>query len=98
MQSSAINPLVADVGSPPIPEAQGWTRRYDGRFGPLIDLSQAVPGNAPHPALLERMAASAGSALGAKYGPISGDADLRDAYAADLSTTYKAALRRPRWP
>jgi hypothetical protein len=92
MQSSAINPLVADVGSPPIPEAQGWTRRYDGRFGPLIDLSQAVPGNAPHPALLERMAASAGSALGAKYGPISGDADLRDAYAADLSTTYQGRI------
>ena len=41
----SINPLVADVGSPPIPEAQGWTTRYDGAFGPLINLSQAVPGN-----------------------------------------------------
>ena len=44
----SINPLVADVGSPPIPEAQAWTKRYDGAFGPLINLSQAVPGNAPH--------------------------------------------------
>ncbi|HZB63531.1 MAG TPA: aspartate/tyrosine/aromatic aminotransferase, partial [Microvirga sp.] len=77
-----INPLVADVGSPPIPEAQSWTGRYDGSFGPLINLSQAVPGNAPHAGLLERMAAAAGSAAGAQYGPINGDASLRQAYAA----------------
>ena len=64
----AINPLVADVGSPPIPEAQGWTRRYDGACGPLIDLSQAVPGAAPHPELLRRLADAAGSVGGAKYG------------------------------
>jgi aspartate/methionine/tyrosine aminotransferase len=84
----SINPLVAEVGSPPIPEAQSWTRRYGGSHGPLIDLSQAVPGSAPHPDLLERLAASAGSAPGAKYGPISGDADLRTSYAADLSRVY----------
>ncbi len=92
MHAPSINPLVADVGSPPIPEAQAWTRRYDGRLGPLIDLSQAVPGNAPHPELLARMAASAGSAAGAKYGPIGGDADLRSAYAADLSNTYEGRI------
>ena len=28
-----INPLVAGLGSPPIPEAQGWLRRYDGGLG-----------------------------------------------------------------
>ncbi len=84
-----INPLVADVGSPPIPEAQSWTGRYDGSFGPLINLSQAVPGNAPHAGLLERMAAAAGSAAGAQYGPINGDADLRQAYASELSRLYE---------
>ena len=72
-----INPLVADVGSPPIPEAQAWTRRYDGSYGPLINLSQAVPGNAPHAELLERMAAIAGAAAGSQYGPINGDAPLK---------------------
>jgi aspartate/methionine/tyrosine aminotransferase len=87
-----VNPLVADVGSPPIPEAQGWTRRYDGAFGPLVNLSQAVPGTAPHPALLERLAATAGSAAGAQYGPISGDAGLRDAYAAELSRIYEGRI------
>jgi aspartate/methionine/tyrosine aminotransferase len=88
----SINPLVADVGSPPIPEAQSWTRRYDGSRGPLIDLSQAVPGTAPHPDLLERMAASAGAAAGAKYGPIAGDPDLRAAHAADLARLYEGRI------
>jgi aspartate/methionine/tyrosine aminotransferase len=83
-----INPLVADVGSPPIPEAQSWTRRYDGSYGPLINLSQAVPGNAPHEGMLERLAATAGSAAGSQYGPINGDAPLREAYAAELSRIY----------
>jgi len=87
-----INPLVADVGSPPIPEAQSWTGRYDGSFGPLINLSQAVPGNAPHEGLLERMAATAGTAAGAQYGPINGDAALRQAYAAELSRLYEGRI------
>ncbi|MCB8820988.1 aminotransferase [Microvirga rosea] len=87
-----INSLVADVGSPPIPEAQAWTKRYAGAFGPLINLSQAVPGNAPHQGLLERLASSAGSAAGAQYGPISGDHALREAYAAELSRIYGGAI------
>lgn len=86
--TNPINPLVADVGSPPIPEAQAWTRRYDGAHGPLINLSQAVPGNAPHESLMAAMAAAAGSAAGAQYGPINGDAALREAYAAELSRLY----------
>jgi aspartate/methionine/tyrosine aminotransferase len=87
-----INPLVADVGSPPIPEAQAWTRRYDGSFGPLINLSQAVPGNAPHPGMLERLSAVAGSAAGAQYGPINGDAAVRQSYAAELSRIYEGRI------
>jgi aspartate/methionine/tyrosine aminotransferase len=87
-----INPLVADVGSPPIPEAQAWTRRYDGAHGPLVNLSQAVPGSAPHPDFLKRLAETAGSAAGAKYGPISGDVDLCAAYAADLARIYEGPI------
>jgi aspartate/methionine/tyrosine aminotransferase len=90
--ANSINPLVADVGSPPIPEAQSWIKRYDGSFGPLINLSQAVPGNAPHASLLERMAAAAGSAAGSQYGPINGDAPLRQAYAADISRLYEGRI------
>ena len=76
------------AGAPPIPEAQGWTRAYDGARGPLVDLSQAAPGTPPHPELLRRLAASAGAAEGAKYGPITGDEALRAAYAADVSALY----------
>jgi len=87
-----INPLVKDVGSPPIPEAQSWTARYAGAYGPLINLSQAVPGNAPHESFLERLAATAGSAAGAQYGPINGDATLRQAYAEELSRIYEGRI------
>ena len=37
-----LNPDLIDTATPPIPEAQGWARAYDGRRGPLIDLSQAA--------------------------------------------------------
>ncbi len=87
-----VNPLVADVGSPPIPEAQSWTRRYDGSYGPLINLSQAVPGNAPHASFLERLAAVAGEAGTSQYGPINGDAGLRQAYAEEMSRLYEGRI------
>jgi aspartate/methionine/tyrosine aminotransferase len=35
-RGAPISPLIADLGSPPIPEAQGWLRRYDGGFGPIM--------------------------------------------------------------
>jgi len=87
-----INSLVADVGSPPIPEAQSWTRRYDGAYGPLINLSQAVPGNAPDASFLERLAAVAGEAGTSQYGPINGDAGLRQAYAEEMSRLYEGRI------
>ena len=83
-----INPLVAGLASPPIPEAQGWAARYDGRFGPLVNLSQAVPGSPPHPDLLRQLAQAAGAPETARYGAIEGDAALRGAYAAQLSSVY----------
>jgi aspartate/methionine/tyrosine aminotransferase len=83
-----VNPLVVDTGSPPIPQVQAWRAGYGGGFGPAIDLSQAVPGYLPHPNMLERLAAAAGSPAAAQYGAILGDADLREAYAADVSAIY----------
>lgn len=87
-----INPLVADVGSPPIPEAQSWVKRYDGAYGPLMNLSQAVPGNPPHEHFLERLSDAAGLAASAQYGPINGDAELRNAYAAEMSRLYEGRI------
>lgn len=87
-----LNPRLRAVDSPPIPEAQGWRRDYDGRHGPMIDLSQAVPGEPPPAAMLERLAAAAAEAECTRYGPILGDADLREAYAAETGTLYGARL------
>ncbi|MET0427479.1 MAG: aminotransferase, partial [Microvirga sp.] len=86
------NALVSDVGSPPIPEARAWLDRYDGSLGRAINLSQAVPGNAPHHAFLERMASAAGAPEAARYGPIAGDDDLRSAYAAELCRIYDGRI------
>lgn len=88
-----INPLLADTCSPPIPEAQGWARRYAGGRGPLIDLSQAVPGYPPHEGTLARLAEAAGSAKTAGYGAITGDAALRQTYADHLSALYGSELK-----
>jgi aspartate/methionine/tyrosine aminotransferase len=90
---AAINTLVADTGTPPIPEAQGWIARYGGAFGPAINMSQAVPGHPPHPDFMARLVEAAGSSDAARYGQITGDADLRETYAAHLSALYGAEIR-----
>ena len=48
MELHHINPLVLATEAPPIPIAQAWRGPcYKGEHGPLIDLSQAVPGHPP---------------------------------------------------
>ncbi len=86
------NPLLAATDAPPIPAAQAWKAAYDGRLGPLIDLAQAVPGSPPPQALLERLAATAGTAEATTYGPIVGDPGLRAALAGDINAVYGAAV------
>ncbi len=88
----ALNPLVTRVEVPPIPEAHAWAARYGGGAGPALDLCQAVPGYAPHPAILERLAEAAAERGNARYGLIDGDLALRESYAADLSATYGGAV------
>jgi len=87
-----LNPLLHEIAAPPIPEAKAWAGKYSGKRGPLIDLSQAVPGYAPHPDMLERMGHVAGSREAAQYGPILGDAGLRSAYARHVSLVYGAPI------
>jgi aspartate/methionine/tyrosine aminotransferase len=89
---ASVNPLVADTGTPPIPEAQAWVARYDGAYGPLINMSQAVPGYPPHPVFVERLTEAANAVETSKYGIITGDAELRGAYAAHLSGLYGALI------
>jgi aspartate/methionine/tyrosine aminotransferase len=87
-----LSPRILATEAPPIPAARAWAARYDGRAGPALDLTQAVPGYPPPPALLGKLAEAAGSAACAGYGPIAGDAALREALAADLSAFYGAPI------
>ncbi|POR54272.1 aminotransferase [Bosea psychrotolerans] len=87
---ATLNPDLLDTGTPPIPEAQGWARSYDGRNGPLIDLSQAVPGSPPPQELLQRLGEAAGASDSARYGAITGDLALREAYAKEIGNIYGA--------
>ncbi|MHB2170187.1 aminotransferase [Alsobacter sp. R-9] len=89
---AAVNPRLVDTATPPIPEAKAWAKRYGGARGPLIDLSQAVPGYPAHPALLEHIARATADAATAAYGPIEGDGVLREAYAAHVSQVYGARI------
>ncbi|SDB05619.1 Aspartate/methionine/tyrosine aminotransferase [Belnapia rosea] len=54
----------------------------------LLNMCQAVPSHAPAPGMLERLARAAGDAGSATYGPILGEPDLREAYAAELARVY----------
>jgi aspartate/methionine/tyrosine aminotransferase len=76
------------VPMPPIPACRAWAARYTGAHGPVIDLTQAVPGYPPHPGLLERLAAAASDRAVAGYGPLEGEAPLREALAEEMGLVY----------
>ncbi|MBV9567643.1 MAG: aminotransferase [Hyphomicrobiales bacterium] len=84
----SINPLVLATEAPPIPIAQAWKARYHDQCGPLIDLSQAVPGHPPPMSLLCRLGEAASQPEASRYGPIVGDRALREALAVDISSCY----------
>lgn len=88
----AFNPLIEQISPPPVPSVQAWARAYDGAKGPLIDLSQAVPGYPPHPKMLHLLGEAASSRASTGYGPIEGDGILREAYATHVSEVYGASL------
>jgi len=89
---SRFNPLVGKLSLPPVPSVAAWGRAYDGNVGPLIDLSQAVPGYPAHPDMLRLLGETASSAAYTGYGPIEGDAALRKVYGAHVADVYGAAL------
>lgn len=87
-----FNPLVETLAAPPIPSVFAWGAAYDGRSGPMIDLSQAVPGYPAHPEMLRLLGENAASRTYTGYGPIEGEDSLRKAYAVHLSETYGVPL------
>ena len=89
---AAFNPLIDKLSLPPVPSVAAWGRAYDGSQGPLIDLSQAVPGYPAHPEMLRLLGETASSTAYTGYGPIEGDASLRRVYGAHVAEVYGAAL------
>ncbi|ASY64037.1 Aspartate aminotransferase [Sinorhizobium sojae CCBAU 05684] len=87
-----FNPLVERLTPPPVPSVLAWAKAYDGAKGPLIDLSQAVPGYPAHPEMLKWLGEAAASPAYAGYGAIEGEAELRQAYAEHVSTLYGAPV------
>ncbi len=87
-----LNPRVDSLLPPPIPAVQAWARAYGGAHGPLVDLSQAVPGYPPHPKMLEWLGQAASARENAGYGPIEGEPALRQAYAAQEAALYGASI------
>ncbi|MBK1657412.1 aminotransferase [Paracraurococcus ruber] len=73
---------------PPIPACRAWAAGYGGARGPLLDLTQSVPGVAPPQDLLQRLAAAAADPATAGYGPLEGEAPLRAALAAEMRGIY----------
>jgi aspartate/methionine/tyrosine aminotransferase len=92
MPSLRLSPRVGATSAPPIPAARRWAARYAGQAGPMLDLTQAVPGYPPHPEMLARLAEAAGQRASAGYGPIDGDLPLREALAADVGGFYGAEV------
>ena len=90
--SLPINKNVAQLSAPPVAVVQDWISSYQGSCGPLIDLSQAVPGYPPHPDMVDALGHAAADAGSHNYGFIEGEPSLRDAYAHHLNLFYGAAL------
>ena len=88
-----LSSRIRATSAPPIPAARAWAARYDGRAGPALDLTQAVPGYPPPPDLLAKLAEAAGSAACAGYGPIIGDVELREEFSGESSAFYRAPIQ-----
>jgi aspartate/methionine/tyrosine aminotransferase len=87
-RAPAIAATAADVPVPPIPACRAWAARYAGEHGPPLDLTQAVPGWAPHPDMLAALARAAGDPAAATYGLLEGETALREALAEDMRLLY----------
>lgn len=88
----ALNPTIHGMSMPAIPAVQAWARAYDGARGPLLDLSQAVPGYPPPPEMLGWLGEAAASPAATGYGNIEGEDGLRSAYATHVSGLYGAPV------
>ena len=86
------NPAIVRLTAPPVAIVQNWIDQYQGHHGPLIDMSQAVPGYPAHADLLAELGRHAASEDSLGYGAIEGEAVLRQAYADHMAELYGASV------
>ena len=88
-----LNRRVLATVSSPITEVRSWVAGGRGRTDlPLIDVAQAAPGYPPEAGLVDHVS-GLDQAEVSRYGQALGEAALRSALAADLSTAYEATVR-----
>ena len=83
-----INPNVKNISEPPIPLALSWSKSYNGKYGDIIDMSQAVPSYPPHPLLMKNFLNSASDKNLLSYGEIEGEKVLRENYSKHINEKY----------
>jgi len=87
-----FNVHVNTLDAPPIPRIYQAAQLYSGEKGPVIDMSQAVPGYPPPDAMLNALGTAAANPSYLGYGDIEGEAVLRSAYADDLFYTHGSVV------
>ncbi|KAJ7611438.1 pyridoxal phosphate-dependent transferase [Mycena polygramma] len=79
---------VLNTISPPIPLAYTWAEKYKLTHGPLLDMSQGIPGDPPQPALQAALAVESSALTSFGYGVSEGELTLRQAVADEMRVVY----------
>ncbi|KAJ7839011.1 pyridoxal phosphate-dependent transferase [Mycena olivaceomarginata] len=79
---------VLNTIDPPIPLAYTWAAKYRLSHGPLLDMSQGIPGVPPQPALQDALATASSSLSSFGYCPSEGELVLREAMADEMRVIY----------
>ena len=85
-----INPNIKNISEPPIPLALSWSNSYNGKYGDVIDMSQAVPSYPPHIELQENFKNFSSDISLLSYGEIEGP---HAQIGADIAKKYKISRR-----
>ena len=85
-----INPNIKNISEPPIPLALSWSNSYNGKYGDVIDMSQAVPSYPPHIELQENFKNFSSDISLLSYGEIEGEHILRENYSDHINKKYSA--------
>ncbi|KAJ7657050.1 pyridoxal phosphate-dependent transferase [Mycena rosella] len=79
---------VLNTTTPPIPLAYTWAAKYNLAHGPLLDMSQGVPGVPPQQRLQSALALASSSLGSFGYCPSEGELTLREAMADEMAGVY----------